>query len=194
MYVSTETDYTVWYSLHVCVVFRTGIEWHIRNQQLFSLCGDLYTECLFSVVSTNQNSKQTNKGNWFRLYDNLIRWIMIENCCFRLIHFFRFVKLHYFIKILTVSFLIESNNLLNWIYWCFVFHLQNRNIMNKFLVVFVGLIVAANAVSFFDVVKEEWHAYKVRTEFIWIFHPKLIWFIVFLGKNMFLLWYTDRNW
>lgn len=34
--------------------------------------------------------------------------------------------------------------------------------MNKLFVVFVGLIVAANAVSFFDVVKEEWHAFKVR--------------------------------
>jgi len=34
--------------------------------------------------------------------------------------------------------------------------------MNKFLVVFVGLIVAANAVSFYDLVKEEWHAFKLE--------------------------------
>lgn len=33
--------------------------------------------------------------------------------------------------------------------------------MNKFLVVFVAMFAAANAISFFDVVKEEWNAYKV---------------------------------
>lgn len=32
--------------------------------------------------------------------------------------------------------------------------------MNKLLVVFIGLLAAAHAVSFFDLVKEEWHAYK----------------------------------
>lgn len=34
--------------------------------------------------------------------------------------------------------------------------------MNNFLVVFVGLLAAANAISFFDVVKEEWHTFKVN--------------------------------
>lgn len=34
--------------------------------------------------------------------------------------------------------------------------------MNKFLVVFIGMLAAANAISFFDVVKEEWSAYKLE--------------------------------
>jgi len=34
--------------------------------------------------------------------------------------------------------------------------------MNKLLVVLFGLVAAANAVSFFDVVKEEWHAFKLE--------------------------------
>lgn len=34
--------------------------------------------------------------------------------------------------------------------------------MKQFVVVFVGLLAAVNAVSFFDVVREEWHAFKVR--------------------------------
>lgn len=33
--------------------------------------------------------------------------------------------------------------------------------MNTFLVVFVGLLAAANALSFFDVVREDWKAFKV---------------------------------
>jgi len=32
--------------------------------------------------------------------------------------------------------------------------------MSKLLVVFIGLLAAAHAVSFFDLVKEEWHAFK----------------------------------
>lgn len=35
--------------------------------------------------------------------------------------------------------------------------------MNKLLIVLVGMIAAANAVSFFDLVKEEWHVFKVKT-------------------------------
>lgn len=35
--------------------------------------------------------------------------------------------------------------------------------MNKFLVVFVGMLAAANAISFFDVVREEWQTFKVST-------------------------------
>jgi len=34
--------------------------------------------------------------------------------------------------------------------------------MTKLLVVFLGLFAAANAVSFFDLVKEEWHAFKLE--------------------------------
>jgi cathepsin L len=34
--------------------------------------------------------------------------------------------------------------------------------MNKLLMVFVALFAAAHAVSFFDLVKEEWHAYKLE--------------------------------
>lgn len=37
--------------------------------------------------------------------------------------------------------------------------------MNKLLIVLFGLVAAANAVSFFDLVKEEWNAFKVRTMF-----------------------------
>lgn len=33
--------------------------------------------------------------------------------------------------------------------------------MTKLLVVFLGMLAAANAISFFDLVKEEWHAFKV---------------------------------
>lgn len=33
--------------------------------------------------------------------------------------------------------------------------------MNKLLIVFLGLFAAAQAVSFFELVKEEWNAYKV---------------------------------
>lgn len=43
----------------------------------------------------------------------------------------------------------------------FIFRKLNRN-MKQFVVVFVGLLAAVNAVSFFDVVREEWHAFKVR--------------------------------
>lgn len=40
---------------------------------------------------------------------------------------------------------------------------SSENAMNKLLVVLFGLVAAANAVSFFDLVKEEWHAFKVRS-------------------------------
>lgn len=33
--------------------------------------------------------------------------------------------------------------------------------MNKLLVVFFALLAAAHAISFFDLVKEEWHSFKV---------------------------------
>lgn len=36
--------------------------------------------------------------------------------------------------------------------------------MNKLLIVFLGLIAAASAVSLLDLVKEEWHAFKVSDE------------------------------
>lgn len=36
--------------------------------------------------------------------------------------------------------------------------------MNTFLMVFVGLLAAANALSFFDVVREDWKAFKVNTK------------------------------
>lgn len=36
--------------------------------------------------------------------------------------------------------------------------------MNKLLIVFLGLFAAAQAVSFFDLVREEWRAFKVRTK------------------------------
>jgi hypothetical protein len=41
--------------------------------------------------------------------------------------------------------------------------------MNKLLVVFFALFAAAQAVSFFDLVKEEWHAYKVMytSDYYW---------------------------
>lgn len=34
--------------------------------------------------------------------------------------------------------------------------------MNKLMIVFIGLLAAAQAVSFFDLVKEEWHAFKAE--------------------------------
>lgn len=33
----------------------------------------------------------------------------------------------------------------------------------KVLVLILAFVAAANALSFFDVIKEEWHAFKVRT-------------------------------
>lgn len=53
--------------------------------------------------------------------------------------------------------------------------------MNKFLVVFVGMLAAAHAISFFDVVKEEWNAYKVNKNKFYFF--AMIPFSFILKKN-----------
>lgn len=47
-----------------------------------------------------------------------------------------------------------------------IFHSLSTDInMNKLLVVLFGLVAASHAVSFYDLVKEEWNAFKVRAIF-----------------------------
>lgn len=36
----------------------------------------------------------------------------------------------------------------------------------KILIVLFAVVAAASAISFFDVVKEEWHAFKVNIQFV----------------------------
>lgn len=51
----------------------------------------------------------------------------------------------------------------------------------KFLVILFGILAAANAVSFFELVQEEWKSYKVIADFISLF---LIWtFGTFINFN-----------
>lgn len=42
------------------------------------------------------------------------------------------------------------------------FFLNFRHIMNKLFIVFLGLFAVANAFSILELVKEEWHAFKVN--------------------------------